>query len=234
MDEASSSLPNVMKILSLEESLKALQVDDERLAMEEICLHGKMIGDDGAKKLLDAIGDKSKDLKRIYLSFNAITDEGAILVAEMAEKCEILEILELGANRISDKGLLRIAEMVEKSSSLKKLILYDNPSISDAGAFRLAEMVEKNATLEELNIGENPSISDKGAMRMAAALEKNTTLKELLFHECGITEKSAERFMQALDVNTTLEELYLDGNVEMMEETWLNIQSFSESERTPK
>eukprot|EP01028_Stygiella_incarcerata_P010438 TRINITY_DN540_c0_g1_i1.p3 TRINITY_DN540_c0_g1~~TRINITY_DN540_c0_g1_i1.p3 ORF type:complete len:318 (-),score=100.49 TRINITY_DN540_c0_g1_i1:1698-2651(-) len=190
-----------METIPLEIAIERIKKDKA----EEINLSGKDMGDEGVRRLFEAFGEKNKNLKRLYLIGNEISDKGSIFVAQMLEKCEKIEEIYLGVNDISDKGLINIAETVEKNPTLKKLDLYLNRSIGD-----------------------------KGAIRMAEALERNTALRTLGLSNCGITERGGERFIRALSINTTLNQLSLHWNEGMKKETWERIMVISQSRRIHK
>eukprot|EP01028_Stygiella_incarcerata_P012141 TRINITY_DN72_c0_g1_i3.p1 TRINITY_DN72_c0_g1~~TRINITY_DN72_c0_g1_i3.p1 ORF type:complete len:242 (+),score=66.38 TRINITY_DN72_c0_g1_i3:561-1286(+) len=153
--------------------------------------------------MANAVGLRNTSVKKIDLTKNGITDEGAVMVAQLAEKCAAIEELCLGNNDISDLGCIRLAEMVERSSTLCTLELFGNHRITD-----------------------------EGAMRMAVAVERNSHLVVLNLSECHISEMCAERFMQSLMVNSSLHELWLHRSTGGMSEmSWKRVFALSRVDR---
>ncbi|XP_051538123.1 leucine-rich repeat-containing protein 34 [Myxocyprinus asiaticus] len=176
-------------------------------------------------------------IKDLDLTYNCITDKGAVYVADLIQASESLQSLDLMCNNIEADGAEVIAKSLHKNKSLRKLRMTGN-KIGNKGAMQLATMLQINATLEEVDVSDcdlatqsviafaivlhnnrrihainvsRPllfSLQEETTVHMAQVLKVNKTLRELHMGKHGMTDTGVERLCEALKINFSLR--YLD------------------------
>ena len=89
------------------------------------------------------LGELSSSIARLSLSDNAITDEGARVLAAALRRNDTLETLDLVFNSIGTDGLRALCGAMESNVTLQTLYLHANPCEEDK-----ALMGVLNATLK--------------------------------------------------------------------------------------
>ncbi|MFN8912341.1 MAG: hypothetical protein ACK5V4_06185 [Alphaproteobacteria bacterium] len=107
-----------------------------------LTLSWKNIGDDGAKKIADALKENTS-LTSLYLSNNNIGPVGAQYIAEALKHNTSLTQLSLRSNNIGDDGAKAIAEALKHNTSLTQLSLRYN-KISADGSKALEKAIKNN------------------------------------------------------------------------------------------
>ena len=92
-------------------------------------------------------------LKKLDLSYNILSDDGATLISSCL-KCNNLLELNISHNGITDKGTKEIAEAIEISLTLQNIDISRN-HISVEGLVYFMEAVKNNCTLQVVNITHN-------------------------------------------------------------------------------
>jgi len=109
-------------------------------------------------------------LTEVYLSFNEITNAGAIALAEAIKSSKILRTVGLHVNLIGDAGIIAIADALKTNKSIQTMYL-DNNVFGDVGMIALAEALVGNKILERLDIAYNKDITDKSVPALKLMLE---------------------------------------------------------------
>jgi hypothetical protein len=174
-----------------------------------LTLSWKNIGDDGAKKIADALKENTS-LTSLYLSNNNIGPVGAQYIAEALKHNTSLTQLSLRSNNIGDDGAKAIADALKENTSLTKLDLSWN-NIGDDGAKAIADALKENTSLTKLDLSSN-CIGDDGAKAIADALNTNTSLTNLHLCDNNIGPTGAQYIAEALKRNKSLTELSLWGS----------------------
>lgn len=181
---------------------------------ESLTLTHAQLGDDGAKRLAEAlenqISDTESKVRWIHLDNNAIGDPGAECLGRVLASDTGIRVLDLDVNVISDLGAAAIASSLTSNNTLQELDLHFN-NIGSAGAQNFAKALEVNCSLQTLSLHGNP-IGDAGAASLAEALHANKTLRVLQLGSAGIGDEGATAFAKALEHNRTLWALHLESN----------------------
>ena len=171
----SSSLPPLINLLQLKETLHKLDLNSNQLdshacdilatqLSKENChlTHlvldsNSMIGDGGSAAIGHSL-TTNNSLKSLSLRSCGITKEGARSVA-MALKCNrtLVELFLDGNVEIGDDGLEHIADSLRGSNNGSGLELLDlsSCSVGDVGCAALAAALQENTTLKSLVLGKN-------------------------------------------------------------------------------
>jgi len=177
--------------------------------VESLTLTHALLGDDGAKRLTDALL-ANHTVRWLHLDDNRIGNAGASALAEVLAGNTGLRVLDLDFNVIQDDGAGALAAALLTNRSLQELDLHFN-SIGSAGAVSLAEALETNRSLQSISLHGN-AIGDVGAGRLAQALQKNAALRVLHLGEAAIGNDGASQLAEALETNRVLSELHLENN----------------------
>jgi hypothetical protein len=145
------------------------------------------------------------------ISFNQITEKGALHIGKALKANTSLKILDMRQNRLSDSGICWIAEALQSNTTLTTIYLGEN-QIGDEGARFLAEALQKNATLKELLLWRN-LITDIGIKYIAESLIRNTTLKSLDLQTNRITDEGIKHLAKMLKKNEVLTDLHISENL---------------------
>ena len=153
---------------------------------------------------------KISTLKKLDISGNKISDDGAIRLSKCLSTEGTLTELGLSENKISCKGVSAIAKAM-MNTTIQKLDVSNN-EISNDCTVALSKCLKTNTTLIDLDVSNN-SISCKGVSAIAEALQVNsTTLQKLDISNCIAGDDGAIAFSKCLKTNTKLIELKLSGN----------------------
>jgi len=155
-----------------------------------------------------------QDITTLHMDGNdseeALSDKGAIRLAEALKHNTSLTELDLVDNRVGKNGAAKLAEALRHNTTLTTLLLRNN-ELQDSGAIKLAKALRSNTTLTLLNLSNN-CIRDAGATQLAALLKCNRTITELDLGNNKITDEGANQLAEMLLHNTTLISLDLQGN----------------------
>jgi len=89
-------------------------------------LTGMSIGNENRIQELVKSLEEYPKITELVLEWNAICDEGAILLAELLKKDRTLKRLSLASNEIKDKGAITLVKAIESNQSLQELDLSGN------------------------------------------------------------------------------------------------------------
>jgi Ran GTPase-activating protein (RanGAP) involved in mRNA processing and transport len=172
-----------------------VELDDENMNAEDV-------------STLDAL-KVDTSVTSIYLSGNAIGDEGASALADALMVNTSVTSIDLSSNQISDMGASALADALKVNRLVTSINLAGN-GIGAEGAFALADALKENTSVTTINLGSN-GIGAEGASALADALKVNTSLTSinLDYKQIG-TEASA--LADALAVNTSVAIFVLHGN----------------------
>jgi Ran GTPase-activating protein (RanGAP) involved in mRNA processing and transport len=132
----------------------------------------------GVQYLASAIN--SSALKRIDLSENDISDEGARYLAEMLDTNMKLIQLSLSENQIGNDGVKMIADVLSRG----------------------------NTALQDFNLSANTDINDESIGTLIDMIKRNQSLKKLDLRHCDFSE-DGERELQAVGKSRKKFELWL-------------------------
>lgn len=152
-----------------------------------------------------------KDKKSFDISFNRITEKGAVHIGKAVHANTTLNILDMRQNLLSDMGTHWIAIGLQNHNALRIIYLCEN-QISDEGAKFLGETLKTNKILEKLFLWKN-QITDIGTKYLAEALMYNSILKLLDLQGNRITDEGVKHLVQMLKQNQALTDLYLSENL---------------------
>ena len=169
-------------------------------------------------------------VKKIDLSGNSITHEGAVILSDCLKDNHTLQKLDISYNRIADIGIIAIGDCLKHKNALKEL----NPShnnIKITGMSHLSECIKYATSLEYVDLSGNllspwgvycaiirhcyvdslTFCGDKGIKEFVKvitdSLQTNTKLQSLTLYKIGKTGLQSIRGV--LCNNTTLKELNL-------------------------
>ena len=110
-----------------------------------------LVVDTEVPKLLDDL-KVLKNLTKLDLSSNAITDQDILSLSEALENMNFLRTLDLSHNKIGDNGVLLLAEVIARNlPNLEELILNYN-NITNSGARHLPEILGKHTKLHNIEL----------------------------------------------------------------------------------
>ncbi|EKX45326.1 hypothetical protein GUITHDRAFT_152797, partial [Guillardia theta CCMP2712] len=92
---------------------------------QEIYMHGKNIGNDGAKLVANEL-KKNTDCLSLWLHNNGIRKEGATELAKALQFNTTLTVLDLHENDIGNEGASSLGKYLKENTTLKKLNLSGN------------------------------------------------------------------------------------------------------------
>ena len=125
----------------------------ENIILKELILYNNRLGDKGVRSLALELSINNTTLKKLYLGFNDITDDGAQHLAQMLKTNRTLTHLYLQQNQIGDRGIQLLAGVLARQNwTLEVLILFSNKSISDLSIPAIIDMLKLNRSLHKLNI----------------------------------------------------------------------------------
>ncbi|XP_076812212.1 uncharacterized protein LOC143459118 [Clavelina lepadiformis] len=150
ISDAISKLPEPMKKLDLRRNNLgddgASHISTCLSKIEELDIGWCNIRASGIKSISDAISKLPEPMKKLYLSFNYLGDDGASHISTCLSKIEELHIS--GCN-ISASGIKSISDAISKlPEPMKKLYLWGN-NLGDDGASHISTCLSK---IEELHI----------------------------------------------------------------------------------
>ena len=186
-------------------------------SLQSLDLGCNKIGDTGATKLANAmlkLMDESKD-RGEYSALNTMTTHSVILDARN-KIFDALRELDISWNNISDTGAIAISNCLRVNYPLLKLNLKRN-EISCKGLQNIAESLQVNIHLQYLNISNN-NISDQTVIAFGECLIKNNTLLKLKMSASKInnnnnwTGNTCIKIAEAICVNKTIQELDISFN----------------------
>jgi hypothetical protein len=116
-------------------------------------------------------------LVTVNLSYNHISDEGAILIAKSLFKT--LRVLGLGFNNIGDEGAIAIGNQLKHPSSVLCTLDLCRNKITDVGASHLVDCTN-NTTLTFLQLIGNRGIKDKRLLyALNGSIRKNNQRRQI-------------------------------------------------------
>ena len=177
--------------------------------LKKLFLSYNEICDDGAKELAANLHHYTQ-LKELDLTINQIGDDGAKELAANLHHCTQLNTLRLSSNQIGDDGAKELATSLHHYTQLKELDLSSN-QIGDDGARELAANLHHCTQLNKLRLLNN-QIGDDGAKELAASLHHCTQLKELDLSSNQIGDDGARELAANLHHCTQLNTLRLLNN----------------------
>ena len=175
--------------------------------ISELDLFERTISDDEAILLADML-KVNTTLKKLNIRFCSITVTGISKITEALEVNTTLKTLDLSSAHFGNNGAIKLAKMLKNNKSIETLIICDN-SIGDSGMIEIAEALKSNNKLKELNINDN-RFADNAANKIVEVISINKTLKKLYMAYNCITVMAADTIVKALQNNKTLIELRFD------------------------
>ena len=177
--------------------------------LKKLNISGNSISDDGATAISDGL-KINNSLQELNMEYNKISNKGAKRIAEAIKVNTTLKILNINDNTISDDGVVSISDSLKSNNSLQELNMSSN-QITSEGAKKIAEAIKVNTTLKILNINDN-TISDDGVVAISDSLKSNNSLQELNMSSNQVTSEGAKKIAEAIKVNTTLKILNIRWN----------------------
>lgn len=162
----------------------------------------------GLATLAAALGDRPRQLERLFLGGNGLGVESADVLAALARDCGVRE-LYLAANHLGDDGAATVAAAADSARTLS-LGLGGN----GIGLTGIRGIAEHLSGIERLDLGRPPSqralgahdnqFGDDGARTLAAALP-GTPLRRLDLRHTGVRGRGAKALLAAVSDGTALE-----------------------------
>ena len=165
----------------------------------------------GIKRVIETLSDFNHSLKKLDVSSNNLSDDGAEAIGDYLSKSSILCELNVSQTGITILGAVKIANALEVNTTLKKLDISCN-SISDDGAIAFGDRLKTNNTLVKLDLSLN-GITVKSMGTFSEAIEVNKGLRTLKLGCQDIIGEDALNFnltiLDAMYLNKTIMKLYL-------------------------
>ena len=166
-------------VICLSECLK------EDNTLQELDLHNKMITNEGAKKIGEAI-QVNIALQKLFICHNTISDDGVAAISDSLKSNNSLQVLSMNNSDINSEGAKKIGEAIQVNTTLQTLVISDN-TISDDGAAAISDGLKSNNSLQELNMSFN-KITSEGAKKIGEAIQVNKTLYTLDLYQHNIND----------------------------------------------
>lgn len=159
----------------------------------------------------NALEDHAILIQYIDLSYNMLSDAGAITLSRLLKPALELKILNLQSNNIGSEGTEAMCVALKDHQSLQYINLNGN-SIRTRGAISLVELLFNCVNILELDLGNN-YIDHDGIIALTYALNKIGLNLEVLNLENpqlnSIMQETAVHFGKMLSINTNLKKLSL-------------------------
>jgi Ran GTPase-activating protein (RanGAP) involved in mRNA processing and transport len=150
-------------------------------------------------------------IQHIDLSYNLISDAGAITLSRIFSPALELRTLNLQSNNISSEGTEAICMSLKDHQNLQYINLNGN-CIRTRGAISLVELLFSSLNILELDLGNN-YIDHDGIIALTTALNKARLNLEVLNLENpqlnSIMQETAVHFGKMLSINSSLKKLSL-------------------------
>jgi len=167
----SSSLPPLINLLQLKETLHKLDLNSNLLDSEACTI------------LATQLSKENCHLTHLVLDSNSkIGDAGVAAIGHSLATNISLKSLSLRSCSISKEGARALATALSCNSTLAELILDGNVGIRDEGLEHIADSLRSSNTESGLELLDLSSccVGDIGCASLAAALQENRTLKSLI------------------------------------------------------
>ena len=175
--------------------------------------------DEGCEILFNAL-KSNHTLKHLYMDTNGLTvKSGPILRRHFEQNGNHLESMYLSCNALADEGTCEIAAGLKEDKCLKRLGLASN-CIGAEGARGLVDALIDHPTLEQLNLGYMKAtillggldnvIGDEGATEIGRLIRLNQHIRSIDLTFNGISQRGLMQLRDALKENhivTTLKVL---------------------------
>lgn len=160
---------------------------------------------------ISVLEEHSMLIQYIDLSYNHISDAGAITLSRLLKPALELKTLNLQSNSISSDGTEALCNALKEHQNLQYINLNGN-SIKTRGAISLVELLFSSLNILELDLGNN-YIDHDGIIALTTALNKARLNLEVLNLENpalnSIMQETAVHFGKMLSINTNLKKLSL-------------------------
>ena len=219
---------NAMLVKYLEKQV-AVQVDEERKVQQnegeyeesmrfDIIMRGNdplnfssRINNEQLIPLVNVIEENAILIQYIDLSYNHISDAGAITLSRILKPAIELKTLNLQSNNISSEGTEALCVSLKDHQSLQYINLNGN-SIKTRGAISLVELLFSSLNILELDLGNN-YIDHDGIIAITTALNRARLSLEVLNLENpklnSVMQETVVHFGKMLSINTNLKKLSL-------------------------
>jgi Ran GTPase-activating protein (RanGAP) involved in mRNA processing and transport len=161
--------------------------------------------------LVSVIEEHAYLIQYIDLSYNHISDAGAITLSRILKPAIELKTLNLQSNNILPDGTEAICTALKDHQSLQYINLNGN-SIKTRGAISLVDLLFSSLNILELDLGNN-GIDHDGIIALTTALNKARLNLEVLNLENpslnSVMQETAVHFGKMLSINTNLKKLSL-------------------------
>ena len=188
---------------AMNEKLVQLLQQNSAPSTDELWLRDLGLGAAGARALAGLLERNSRvPVNTIDLSFNRISDLGAVALARTIKIQKTVQGISLSENYIGNEGAVALSDAIKINTTLQVIHLFEN-KIGDAGAVALADAIKINTKLQEIDLSEN-CIRDEGAVALADAIKhlSNTT----------ISDDGAVALAGAIKINKTMTKIDLSCN----------------------
>ncbi|PHJ18889.1 leucine rich repeat-containing protein [Cystoisospora suis] len=190
--------PNAILVESLMSTSSTKEDEDHKPAVHIACpgnmrrVFCRRLDDLGMIPAVLALAYCGSSLQSLNLSYNRLSDDGAVSLAALLGHCSALRILNVKGNDIKAKGTAILCESFRKHSSvLEDLDVSLNP-VGDNGARALAEWLRDSRYLEKLNV-DSCQIDMDGLIALAAVLRETNRRQGLkkFWHRSPLQSLSA-------------------------------------------
>jgi hypothetical protein len=147
----------------------------------------------GITILVNSLHD-NHNLVGLNLYSNRLFDKGLRpLVKLLSVNHSVLQKLHLGSNRISDEGALLLAEML-KTNTILTVLWLDSNRISNEGVHALANaLIHHNKTLQELSLKKNTFITTLSVPYFIDIFQHNQSLTLFDISNCSLTKENNQQ-----------------------------------------
>ena len=165
----------------------------------------------GVFDLLASVITCNRGLKCVEVSDCNLQEAAIASMTQSLENCEDLQSLNFSNNIITDDIAVSIAMLMEKCRSIQDLTL-QRCQLHYAGIQKIAEAMAKKTCLRCINFSDN-AISDQSAMFITSAIVNNTNIQKLKFSNCKLQTAGLQQLFQATTKITSLVHLDLSNNL---------------------
>ena len=185
-------------------------------AVKKLSICNCDITSSGIKRMTETLSDFNHSLKKLDISSNNLSDDGAEAIGDYLSKSSILCELNVSCSGITHVGAVKVAKALKcnTTNTLRKLDISRN-SISDDGVAAFGECLKTNNTLLKLDLSYN-QITVKSMTIFADAIQENKGLRTLKLVGLISGDNGVMTILHAMYKNKTIMKLYLPGDDSLM------------------
>lgn len=178
--------------------------------IRNVNLYGNDITDKGMIQLSKTI--QHSNLQSLNVSFNKMTDEGAIALFNAVKFNDTLTSLEVGICRMTSQGLRTLTDCIKYNKNITYLNIEGNEQHDDIiGILAIIDSLKYNDSITEMNMG-LCGLDDECATALAETIKINKTIIDLDLEFNKIQDDGVLSLAEAMKHNKSIKKIRLNTN----------------------